>query len=429
MSLVNDYLKRLGRKSLSSAGRGEGMIPPALQRIQKGSRDKVTRKKYLRYSGIAVAIYCVGYFLFFVITLWQQPVDNKEMVEETSPSLSSSTAPTTAATQGTSTEVTADPSAVEMVQQAGVEEGGQTTPAVGVAPGQDKTRVSATTAPTRQEEKTGVEVQDKVNVPATAQGKADPVVEAEEQTVESSGIREEPYPLPGTGREATASMTPSGAAEVAANRVVFTESQNKPAYYYQIALQAQHNDNFGMAEQYYREVLEEEPGHENALINLSAIYIQENRLSEADALLQKAIKRNPKNPKALVNAGMIALQQKKNEVAADHFHQALQYNPIEETALVNLAYLAEQEKQYDTAISYYQKLVRISPAKTNFLLAYAGLEEKKQQYASAIDLYRRCLDQMSMQKQPELYARIKQRIQILRQYASRQAYRDSFKLE
>jgi len=36
---------------------------------------------------------------------------------------------------------------------------------------------------------------------------------------------------------------------------------------------------------------------------------------------------------------------------------------------------------------------------------------------------------MSMQKQPELHEKIKQRIQVLRQYTSQQEYKDFFKVK
>lgn len=458
MSLVNDYLKRLGHKSMAPSDRERGGVPPALQRTQKGSVQNGGRKKYLCFAGTVVVVYSVGYFMVSAATLSQQPVDDAGVTIETRPIVMKSTAQATTATQA----VTADGIAVQVVppqqvdanktsgtmmpparvvgaqrsaivvasavkepqQAAGVNDTGKGTAAREVIPAQNTTPAADRI---EQEEKTIAAVKGKADVSASEYSQADRVAEPQEVEAESSGIREEPYPLPDTG-QGTAGAT-LNYDQAPAKRIFFTESTKTPAYNYQIALQAQHNNNYGRAERFYRNVLREDPRHENALVNLAAIYIQETRLQEARSLIDKVIEMNPENPKALVNAGMIVLQQNNEKAAADYFRQALQYNPIEETALINLAYLAQQEKRYDEAGAYYEKVVRVSPEKTDILLAYAGLEEKKQQYSSAISLYRRCLDQMSMQKHPHQYERIKRRIQVLRQYAVQQANKDFYEVK
>ncbi len=458
MSLVNDYLKRLGHKSMAPSDKARGDIPPALQRTQKGSVQAVARNKYLCFAGAAVAIYSVGYFMVSAATLSKQPVDDESVTVEARPTSVKSTAPATTVTRA----ATADGPAVQVLpvqqvvagetngtvefqtgvvesqrtaivvasavkepqQAAGVNNTGKGTAAGKVIPAQNTTQ---TAERIEKEEKTITEVNSETDVSATKYSQPDRVVELREPEAELSGIREEPYPLADTG-QGTARATLNH-VQAPVKRIFFTESTRTPAYNYQIALQAQHNNNFGRAERFYRYVLREEPGHENALVNLAAIYIQEKRLQEARSLIDKVIAMNPENPKALVNAGMIVLQQNNEKAAADYFRQALQYNPIEETALINMAYLAQQEKKYDEAGAYYEKLVRISPEKPDILLAYAGLEEKQQQYSSAINLYRRCLDQLSMQKNPHQYQKIKKRIQVLKQYAVQQANKDFYEVK
>ena len=452
MSLVNDYLKRLGHKSMAPSDRESGGVPPALQRTQKGTAPTAARKKYMYFAGTVVAIYSVGYFMVSAATLSKQPVDDESVTVESRPTSVFLTDTATTETRAAAADVpavqvlpvqqvvvgethgtmespagVADPqrsaivvaSAVKEPQQAGgVNDTGKIIPA---------RNTTQTAERIEKEEKTITEVNGKTDVSATDYSQPNQVVEPQESETEWSGIREEPYPLADTG-QGTAGST-SGYVQAPAKRIFFTESTKTPAYNYQIALQAQHNNNFGRAERFYRNVLREEPEHENALVNLAAIYIQETRLQEARSLIDKVIAMNPENPKALVNAGMIVLQQDNEKGAADYFRQALQYNPIEETALINLAYLAQQEKKYKEAGAYYEKLIRISPEKPDLLLAYAGLEEKQQQYSSAINLYRRCLDQLSMQQHPRQYERIKQRIQVLRQYAAQQANKDFYEVK
>jgi Tfp pilus assembly protein PilF len=458
MSLVNDYLKRLGHKSMALSDKGRGGVPPVLQRTQKGSGQAAARNKYLYFAGAAVAIYGVGYFMVSAATLSKQPVDDESVTVEARPTSVKSTAPAIIVTHGAAADgptvqelpvqqvvagetkkPTESPAGVagpqrtaivvasavkEPQQAAGLNNTGKGIAAGKVIPAQNIIR---TAKRIEKEEKTITEVNSKTDVSATEYSQPDRVVELRQPEAELSGIREEPYPLADTG-QGTARATLNH-VQAPVKRIFFTESTKTPDYNYQIALQAQHNNNFGRAERFYRFVLREEPGHENALVNLAAIYIQEKRLPEAQSLIDRVIAMNTENPKALVNAGMIVLQQNNEKAAADYFRQALQYNPIEETALINMAYLAQQEKKYDEAGAYYEKLVRISPEKPDILLAYAGLEEKQQKYSSAINLYRRCLDQLSMQKNPYQYQRIKKRIQVLRQYAVQQENKDSYEVK
>lgn len=471
MSLVNDYLKRLGNRPRASNTNSRRGVLPALQQRQNTSSQQGKKKQIVRYGWMAIGAYCVGYFLFSVVTLSQHPqgmdTGPAEAIDPLTRQQTAVVPPAMDATKDLPSEsvATLPKNSIHAVQPEPVvqEKSRAVVPTTTVSPQEQQQPVQPTDtvvatknavleqqpAPTQEKQAPGENVIPitKQGVPAApGEGKetivsrvpekeaaADTAVRSSTllpgvQTDPSAPVRQEPYPLAEDGSYTTVTVVDTDSAEEPSRRVVFTESGNKPAYYYQIALQAQHNNDYGRAERYYLSVLEEEPDHENSLVNLSAIYIQEQRFQEAQAILDKVLAINTNNSKALVNAGMIALREKQIDTAHGFFQKALQYNPIEETALLNLAYLAQKKEKFDEAETYFEKLLRIAPENLTVLLAYAGLKEKKEQYASAVALYRQGLKILSLQQDQDQYERIKQRIQILRQYGSQQAYKDFFEV-
>ncbi len=437
MSLVNDYLKRLGKKSRFSTGGEGGGVPPVLQKNHIDPVQTAKRRKYIWFAGIGIAVCTIAYCLLSAVTAVHIPGDNKsaaltktpdwtktnvsqnienqvEAVEQRVPASSKQLVASEANREELPLTKRVEPQAVIQVASSAEE---SRAPERSEQHSSSKNSEQATTATAKQ-----IKEEKKIIEPTSP----DKMLVSEVAATEGTDVHEQPYPIIETGKEIGGTTNQETGTEISGKKVFFEKSTNTSAYYYQIALRAQHDNDFRRAERYYRNTLQEEPDHENALVNLAAIYIQEKRLQEAQFLLEKVIELNPENSKALVNAGMIALQKNEMETASDYFHQALKYNPIEETALINLAYLALQKKNYADATIYYDKLVWVSPGKIDILLAYAALEEKKQQYNSAIKLYKQCLEQLDTKKYPGQYEKIKGRIQILRQLASQQDYNNFF---
>ncbi|MBW1895243.1 MAG: tetratricopeptide repeat protein [Deltaproteobacteria bacterium] len=184
---------------------------------------------------------------------------------------------------------------------------------------------------------------------------------------------------------------------------------SKSNKYYQAGLQAQQGGDLRIAEIFYQKALADSPGHMNAMINLSAIYVQQERYREAEAILWDILGVDRSNSKALVNLGVINLYEGKNKKAEEYFLRALQANPREENGLVNLVYLAEQKKDYAAAEMYYKQLLQISPANLELLLAYGYMLEQQYRYPEAMAVYQESLDLDGVRKNRELFARIMER--------------------
>ena len=183
--------------------------------------------------------------------------------------------------------------------------------------------------------------------------------------------------------------------------------------FYQAGLQAQQSGDQRDAEIYYNKALEELPHHLETMINLSALYVQQQRYEEAEIILADILRIDPANSKALVNMGVINLYSYNDPLAEEQFQAALDANPLEENALVNLAYLAEKRQDFEAMERYYRQLLQISPNNVEVLLSYGHLLELEKRYSEAVNLYRDCLKIDIVKKDQQLYDKIAQRMRLL----------------
>jgi len=183
--------------------------------------------------------------------------------------------------------------------------------------------------------------------------------------------------------------------------------------FYQAGLKAQQSGDQRDAEIYYNKALEELPRHLETMINLSALYVQQQRYEEAEIILSDILKIDPANSKALVNMGVINLNKYNEPLAEEQFQAALDANPLEENALVNLAYLAEKRQDFVATERYYRQLLQISPDNVEVLLSYGHLLEVQDRYPEAVALYKDCLKLDIVNRDGELYDKILKRIRLL----------------
>ena len=193
-------------------------------------------------------------------------------------------------------------------------------------------------------------------------------------------------------------------------------SQADLSHYYQLALLAQQEGDYRGAERYYQWVLADAPNHIEALTNLSALFIQQSKFTEAKEALRKIIRLAPGNTKALVNLGTIDLKLNQYKSAETQFKAALRINPREEAALVNLAFLAKQEDNPLLMEEYYKKILIIAPDNSEVLLAYASFLEKNNRLAEAREHYQQSLEVDAVKVNERLFYQIKDRINVLNYY-------------
>ncbi|WP_421654771.1 tetratricopeptide repeat protein [Leptothermofonsia sp. ETS-13] len=124
------------------------------------------------------------------------------------------------------------------------------------------------------------------------------------------------------------------------------------------------------AEHLYRQVLQQQPNHPNALYLLGLIAHQMGNLDGAIALYQQAIASQPNFAEAHNNLGAAFQQQGNLAAAIAHYQATLRIKPDNPNANINLGVTLQQQGKLEAAIARYQKAIRLNP---NLPEAYSNL--------------------------------------------------------
>jgi tetratricopeptide (TPR) repeat protein len=130
---------------------------------------------------------------------------------------------------------------------------------------------------------------------------------------------------------------------------------------FDLALRHHQAGNHPLAEQLYRQILEAEPQHVNALHLLGVLAYQAGKYNRAVDFMEQALRLAPKFAEAYINLGMVLKDQGKRDAALLRFRQALRLKPnLGELHILVGILLAEQGK-YDEAITSYQQALCCNP--------------------------------------------------------------------
>ncbi len=401
MSLIYDYLKIHGESGSDKDSDVE--IPPTLKRRDS---NRLNTQALLLILG---SCFISALLIFLAIKIFS-PDQEVQMAADSNPVVPAQVQPD----QPAATTVPALQEAVAMqaVETRTPEQ--DTTQAIQVFPETEKTKVGDVTVSPQfegsSEEQPGVMRKKMVRL-LELESKNRKIIFPEDVPV---------YTDPQEVVESTAAVSPGSTGRSFAADSKFHSSfqadsaaREKSKKYYQAGLQAQHNGDGRIAEIYYKKALEEMPHHMDAMINLSALYVQQERYHEAEGILAKILAIDPTNSKALVNMGVASLYQDNDSQAAAQFEAALDANPLEENALVNLAYLSEKNRDYAATERYYRQLLQISPVNLEVLLAYGHLLEEQRRYPEALALYADTLELGLVKKDQRLYNKISERMRFL----------------
>lgn len=125
-----------------------------------------------------------------------------------------------------------------------------------------------------------------------------------------------------------------------------------------------HTNDLPHAEAGYRQVLEIQPEHAQALYGLSAIAQRQGKEEDAEKLLDRLLEIEPNNIKAWFGLGTLHLTHERLSSAEKAYRQALSYQPNEKMAMAiyhNLGYALQQQNKLDEAIDYYKKARELQP--------------------------------------------------------------------
>jgi protein O-GlcNAc transferase len=128
-----------------------------------------------------------------------------------------------------------------------------------------------------------------------------------------------------------------------------------------LAIQEHRVNHLVEAEQAYRQVLEVQPNHPEALYGLGMLVQQGGYLQESEELLNTAVQVQPDSVKAWFSLGNVYQVQGKLSQAEVAYQQAINLRPDAAPIYNNLGYTFQQQGKLTEAISCYQKTLEIQP--------------------------------------------------------------------
>jgi Tfp pilus assembly protein PilF len=147
------------------------------------------------------------------------------------------------------------------------------------------------------------------------------------------------------------------------------------------------------AEKAYKQALARDPASGDVLAVLSNIYMQTDRLPEAEQTLTAFLKSNPASVNGHLQLGRVLRKEQKTVEASAEFEKALELKPGDEDTLKELAAVQLANKNYSAAEATLRNVVAKHPQdpQLHFLLANtlsraSKFPESQEEYLQAIKL-------------------------------------------
>ncbi len=160
---------------------------------------------------------------------------------------------------------------------------------------------------------------------------------------------------------------------------------------FRTALQQHQAGRLPKAEALYRQILEQQPNHPDALHLLGAIARQMGEKERAAEYIGKAITASPAQPVYYNSMGLVLRDQGRLDEAAACYRQALALRPNYSESYYNLANVLQIQGKLDEAVACYQKAVLLNP---NDAEAYNNMGKAflaQDRHDKAMDSYRKAL--------------------------------------
>jgi protein O-GlcNAc transferase len=130
---------------------------------------------------------------------------------------------------------------------------------------------------------------------------------------------------------------------------------------FQLAMQYQRTNCLAEAEQLYRQILDKQPNHPDALYGLGILAQQMGQLEIAEQWLSASAQVQPNSVKTWFSLGNLCQVQGKLATAEVAYKQAIALRPDAVPIYNNLGYTLQQQGKFDEAVACYQKALEIQP--------------------------------------------------------------------
>ncbi|MDJ0902903.1 MAG: GNAT family N-acetyltransferase [Xenococcus sp. MO_188.B8] len=160
----------------------------------------------------------------------------------------------------------------------------------------------------------------------------------------------------------------------------------------QLAIRHHRANRLIKAEQGYRQILEVESNHPEALYGLGILMRQKGEYQTAENLLSKLLQVQPNSLKALFSLGNLYQTQGQLSKAVETYNQVLSLEPKSAAVHNNLGYILQIQGKWEEAITCYQKALELHPGcieaevnRANALHALGRLSPEKQAHYAALN--------------------------------------------
>lgn len=141
----------------------------------------------------------------------------------------------------------------------------------------------------------------------------------------------------------------------------------------------------------YREILQAQPNHFDALQLLATVAAQQNKAADAVVLFERALKINPADTSVLNNYGAALEDLKRPEEALASYDRALQIEPGYAEAWFNRGNALQSLGRLEEALDSFERAVQIRPDHADALVSRGGALRGLKRYEEALTAYERVL--------------------------------------
>ncbi|MEH2231816.1 MAG: tetratricopeptide repeat protein [Nostoc sp.] len=129
----------------------------------------------------------------------------------------------------------------------------------------------------------------------------------------------------------------------------------------QIASKHYRANDLTKAEQLYRQILEKEPNHPEALYGLGILAQQVGQFQNAEQLLNELLQIQPSSVKAWFSLGNLYQAQGQLPAAVEAYQQAIALKTDSAPLYNNLGYTLQLQSKWEEAVACYQKALELQP--------------------------------------------------------------------
>jgi len=158
------------------------------------------------------------------------------------------------------------------------------------------------------------------------------------------------------------------------------------------ALQQHQRGRLAEAERGYREILQRDPSHSDALHFLGVVAFQTGNLEPALELVRRSVAMRPDWPIYQNNLGQVLERLGRNDEAASAYTTAIDLDPSYAEAFNNLGRILEKQDLASQAEAHYRKAIRLDPGYAEPHTNLGNVLKDRGELDAAIASYRRAIE-------------------------------------